>query len=108
MPIGKPGPNIDQKYTLKSTILERANEEKDIGVLWVKFLTVPPSPRSRCHVLPEFYKRSCLSIIFVIKNFVQLDHVSSFSLKLKVGSFSFLIMEQFTRGDSISTNDKYF
>ena len=32
MHIGKPGPNIDQKYTLKSTILERANEEKDIGV----------------------------------------------------------------------------
>jgi hypothetical protein len=30
MHIGKLGPNIDQKYTLRSTILERANEEKDI------------------------------------------------------------------------------
>ena len=25
-------PNMDQKYTLKSTILERANDEKDIRV----------------------------------------------------------------------------
>ena len=30
--IGKPGPNIYQQYTLRSTILERANEEKDIWV----------------------------------------------------------------------------
>jgi hypothetical protein len=32
MHIGMPGPNMDEKYTLRSTILERANEEKDIGV----------------------------------------------------------------------------
>ena len=32
MHIGMPGPNMDQKYTLRLTILERANEEKDIGV----------------------------------------------------------------------------
>ena len=32
MHIGKPRPNIEHKYTLRSTILERANEEKDIRV----------------------------------------------------------------------------
>ena len=32
MHIGMPGPNMDQKYTLRSTILERANDEKDICV----------------------------------------------------------------------------
>jgi hypothetical protein len=32
MHIGKPGPNLNQAYTLRSTIMERVNEEKDIGV----------------------------------------------------------------------------
>ena len=32
MHIGMPGPNMDQKYNLRSTILERANDEKDICV----------------------------------------------------------------------------
>jgi hypothetical protein len=32
MHIGKPGPNLNQTYTLRSTITESVNEEKDIGV----------------------------------------------------------------------------
>ncbi|XP_076106243.1 uncharacterized protein LOC143074933 [Mytilus galloprovincialis] len=33
MHIGKPGPEPDSKYTLKSTILQKVTEEKDIGVI---------------------------------------------------------------------------
>ena len=33
MHIGKPGPEPDIKYTLKSKQLQQATEEKDIGVI---------------------------------------------------------------------------
>lgn len=41
MHIGKPGPEPDSKYTLKSTILQKVTEEKDIGVIIDSELNFP-------------------------------------------------------------------